>query len=241
MKDKVRTEKNRTHYEGAISLFIFYLSSFSLVAILTITPLMSEASSQDIAGLLKDHLKEKYPWADVKIDNPVVDNPIPQEVPVRVTVEKGPPGKTLFSLEFRDGKRVAVSADVKAFDQVVMTKRPFGKGYFLQEDDVYTTLVDITKIPKDALKDPRSVIGKQLTRSTVTNIAVTAAMVSDMPSVKKGQKVTLVVEGEGFSITAKGEMRENGRVGAPVKVINLASKKTVTGVLLDEHTVRVDF
>ena len=42
-------------------------------------------------------------------------------------------------------------------------------------------------------------------------------------------------------IATSGETRENAYVDDVVKVVNLASKKTVTGILVDENTVRVDY
>jgi len=59
--------------------------------------------------------------------------------------------------------------------------------------------------------------------------------------VKRGRRVTLVAERGGVRIATGGETRENAYVDDAVKVLNLASKKTVTGILVDENTVRVDF
>jgi len=59
--------------------------------------------------------------------------------------------------------------------------------------------------------------------------------------VKRGRKVTLVAEGGGMRIATHGETRENAYVDDAVKAVNLASKRTVTGILVDENTVRVDF
>jgi flagella basal body P-ring formation protein FlgA len=53
--------------------------------------------------------------------------------------------------------------------------------------------------------------------------------------------VTLVAESGGVRISTMGETRENAYIEDAVKVTNLSSKKTVTGILIDENTVRVAF
>jgi len=67
------------------------------------------------------------------------------------------------------------------------------------------------------------------------------SMVSDKTLVKRGQRVVLVVESPDFNITAVGEIKENAYVGSYVKAMNLTSKKVITGLLIDENTVEVEF
>ena len=53
--------------------------------------------------------------------------------------------------------------------------------------------------------------------------------------------MVLLVENDQFKITALGEVKEMGRKGDRIKLINLTSKKEVYGKVLDANTVRVDF
>jgi len=66
-------------------------------------------------------------------------------------------------------------------------------------------------------------------------------MVKDRTLVKKGQTVFLIVESPKFTIRTTGEIRANAYVGSQAKVINPASKKIISGVLIDENTVKVEF
>ncbi len=191
--------------------------------------------------VLSDYLKEHYPWAEVGIENLTFTAPVPNEPPVRVTVDKGPPGRTVFSLEFAEGRKIGATADVKALDQIVMTARAFRKGYRVQAGDVYTKLTDAARIPSGAVRNPDDVIDKMLTRSVTANTPLLSGMVTDMPLVKRGQRVTLVIDAPTFRMTAPGETREGSYVGSDVKAVNTASRKTVTGQLVDENTVMVDF
>jgi flagella basal body P-ring formation protein FlgA len=191
--------------------------------------------------LLTAYIKEHYPWAEIEMNNLALSGKVPDEAPFRILLEKGPPGRTVFLMEFKNGQKVKATAEVKALDWVVMSARAFKKGYRIQEGDIYMKLTDVTRIPGAALKSADLAIGKLLTRSLIANTPLLSSMVSDMPMVKKGQRVTLIIDAPHFRMTAPGEMREGNYVGSYVKAVNLASKKPVTGLLVDESTVKVEF
>lgn len=192
-------------------------------------------------AVLSDYLKEHYPWAEVEIKNLVIPGKVPTDGPVRIMVAKGPPGKTVFSMEFGNGKKITATAEVKAFEWVVMTARAFRKGYRIQEGDVYRKLTDAARIPSGAFKSADLVINSLLIRSVTANTPVLSGMITDMPLVKRGQRVTLVIDAPNFRMAAPGELKEGNYVGSYVKAVNLASKKTVIGQLIDENTVKVEF
>jgi flagella basal body P-ring formation protein FlgA len=106
---------------------------------------------------------------------------------------------------------------------------------------MYPTLMESGRMPKNAVRAEDRIIGKALVRAIVPNVPITEDMVSEMPVVKRGRKVVLSVEASGFSIKTMGETRQDASVGDYVKVVNLNSKKIVTGLLVDENTVRVEY
>lgn len=192
-------------------------------------------------AVLSDYIKEHYPWAEVEIKNLVFHGKVPEDAPIRIMVDKGPPGKTVFSLEFENGQKITATAEVRALDWIVMSARPFRKGYRFQEGDVYMKLTDAARIPGGAVRNAGLVIDKILTRSVLVNTPILSGMVTDAPPVKRGQKVTLVIDAANFRMTASGETREGSYVGSYVKAVNSASRKTVVGQLLDANTVKVEF
>jgi flagella basal body P-ring formation protein FlgA len=98
----------------------------------------------------------------------------------------------------------------------------------------------VEKIPTGAVTDLQAVVGKTLTRSIGGNLPIVDHYLAGSPLVKRGRKVTLLVETGRIRITTTGEIRDNAYVNASVRAVNLASKNTVTGILIDENTVRVD-
>lgn len=221
---------------GAIAICLVHLIWFLL---LTSPSAIAQLWSPE-AGL-KAYLKDNYPWTEIEIHDLIIAREIPDGQPVKIGVDKGPPGKTVFVIEFKNGVKITATAYVKAFDWIVMSGRAFRKGYCLQKDDVFGKLIDVTRIPKGAIKSPEQVVGKPLTRSIIANIPLVDNMVTDTPAVKKGRRLILLVESPSFIITAIGEIKENGHIGSQVKAVALASKKVISGLLVDENTIKVEF
>ena len=123
----------------------------------------------------------------------------------------------------------------------MVASRRLWKGRPLAEDDVCLARTEIGKIPAGAFRDPKEVVGKAVSRSIGPNMPVLPQHVAGTKLVKRGRMVTLVAESGGVRISTMGETRENAYIEDVVKVTNLSSKKTVTGILIDENTVRVAF
>jgi flagella basal body P-ring formation protein FlgA len=190
---------------------------------------------------LRTYLKAHYPWAEVDISDLQMSAVPPAERPAAIIVEKTPPGRSMFRFAFRRGRSIVVTALVKTFDRVFMSRNAFRKDYVLRQGDIYPTLMETCRIPRGAVREENRLLGKPLVRSIIQNAPLTDGMVSETPIVKRGHTVVLSVDSSVFSIKAMGETRQDAAVGDYVKVMNLSSKKIVTGLLVDEGTVRVEY
>jgi flagella basal body P-ring formation protein FlgA len=228
-------ERSRARME-----YRFILSFFFLIMLIPHTTDANDAS-QVLGTALRNYLKENYPWAETEIHELLVNQDFPEELPERIMVKKGPPGRTIFVLQYKNGRRITATALVRAFDWVVMTRRAYKKGYSLQQEDLFVTLMDVSHLPRGAIQETDQAIGKSLTRPTLPHMPLVDSMIRESASVKKGKRVTLVAESPGFTITVHGELKENSEVGSPVKAMNLNSRETVVGILIDESTIKVDF
>ncbi len=198
-------------------------------------------SEESIENKLKSYLKNNYPWDEIELYDLKLSSKV-SAAPKRIFIEKPPPGRTVFSIELEDGVRISATATVKAFDMVVVSRGAFRRGYTLQDGDVYVSFLDVSRIPRDTVKDMDAALGKKLTRSIIANAPIDATMLmNESQVVKKGQKVALVIESPYLSIMTMGMIKETGQVGNYVRAINIASNKIVTGLLMDENTVKVRF
>lgn len=213
----------------------------AFVIFLIVMPGLASAASWDAGDALKTYIKEHYPWAEVVVSDVRLSSEAPARPPASITVEKTPPGRSVFRLRFADGRKVTASATVKVFDRVMMSRGAFRKGHVLMKEDVYATLMESARIPKGAIRHESGVYGKSLTRSIVSGVPLTDAMVSGTAVVKRGRRIVIYAEAPGFTVKTVGELKQDASVGEQVSALNLASKKTIRGQLVDVDTVRVGF
>jgi len=212
----------------------------AVVSVIILMPLsLPGAASWSPERELSVYIEEHYPWEVIEINNIEVLGEVGDEAPEAIIVEKGPIGKALFSFLFKPDKKVFVRADIRAFDRVVKSKRPYRKRHVIRANEVYSEKMDIRKIPNNAVKDPGKIIGKSLRRSIIANIPISEDMVEHSQVVKRGRMVVLIINRNGLRISTAGKIKEKGYVGSQVKAVNLSSNKEVMGVLVDEHTVEV--
>jgi len=245
MRENRRQDTGISSQESAVSrqLSKVRITKSVYCLLFTVCCLLSTAVmavSWDPEEVLRQYLADNYPWARIEISGVKILGTIPDNAPNSIIVKKGPIGKGEFLFVFDDGEKMAVKADVRAFDNVVKSKRPFKKGYVLSNEDVYLSEMDIKKMPKSSVQDPEEIIGKPLRMSIMANITLTENVVEKSQVVDKGKQVVLLFNARGFNISAAGETREKGYVGTAVKAINVSSKKEVRGVLIDERTVKVE-
>jgi len=234
-------EDRQTDPEGALFRASRFFLVFSAIALAACAPAAGHAGGPAPAEILRTYVLGHRPWVDVEVRNLVLSPDPPAGSPRRIVVERGLPGRTVFAMEYGDGITVKATADVAAFGDVVASARPLSKERPLKEGDVFLVRMEVEKIPTGAVTDLQAVVGKTLTRQIGANLPIVERYLAASPLVKRGGKVTLLVETGGIRITTTGETRDNAYVHTSVRAVNLASRKTVTGILIDENTVRVDF
>lgn len=224
-------------FRAARSFLVLSAAALAVYA----TPSAAHAAGPAPAEILRTYVLEHRPWTDVEVRNLALSADPPAGNPRRIIVERGLPGRTVFAMEYGDGITVKATADVAAFEDVVVSARPLSKERPLKEGDVCLVRMGVEKIPAGAVTDLQAVLGKSSTRRIGANLPIIDRYLAGSPLVKRGGRVTLLVESGGIRITTTGETRDNAYVHSSVRAVNLASRKTVTGILIDENTVRVDF
>lgn len=209
-----------------ISFFILLPSSFAE----TWTP-------EDV---LKEYLLENYPWEEIEVSGVDMPGRLNDERPESIQVVKGPLGRSIFSFMFSNNERILVQADVRAYGQVIMSRRSFQKNHVIEEEDIYLAKMDTRRMPRNALRDPEKIMGKSFKRSINANLPIEEDMIEMYEMVERGRRVILLMNHEGMTIRADGKTKEKGYVGKTVRAINVSSKKVVSGVLIDENTVKIE-
>jgi len=196
------------------------------------------ADAIEVRDIIDSFIRANYPWSDIEISGVRVYGNLPDRTPDEIVVERGPLGKSVFSLRYGE-KVIRVRANVSAYENVIKSKRPFRKDHIIQEDDIYLERIDVRTMPGGAIENPLVVLGKPLKRSITANVIITEDMIQKSRVVKRGRPVTLIVRYKGMTVTAQGKLKEKAYVGSVVRAINLSSRREVTGVLIDENTIEV--
>jgi flagella basal body P-ring formation protein FlgA len=98
-----------------------------------------------------------------------------------------------------------------------------------------------TEIPAGALGTMPELVDLEVVRPVRAGEVLTPGMVRQRLVVRRGDVVTLVLEGHGFRITSKGLAVADARRGEALRVVNPSSKRESLGRVEGPGLVRVPF
>jgi flagellar basal body P-ring formation protein FlgA len=147
----------------------------------------------------------------------------------------------LFLINGREAKKVRVSGRIDLYAEVVVARQSLRKHDEIQEKDVQLATRNISFLPQDVVTEVETILGQRTTMTINGREVIRRSMVEVPPLVKKGDRVLMAINNSQFKITTWGEIKEEGRRGDRVKLINLSSKREVYGKVLDSNTVQVEF
>ena len=169
------------------------------------------------------------------------------EVFLDARAHEGPVGSAfmaatvLVRVNGRDYQTLSLTFRVGRYRQVVVAARPLEPKTVLGAADFRIDSVSSTELPVDALpaiSDPGDL---EVLRPVKSGEVITPRMLRQKIAVKRGEIVTLILEGRGFRITTQGQAVEDARRGDSVRVVNVTSKRDVLGKVEGPGIVRVPF
>jgi flagella basal body P-ring formation protein FlgA len=141
----------------------------------------------------------------------------------------------------RTTRSATVNFRVNPLQDVVIAVRELGRRAVITAGDVRVERRLQSRLPANAVRDVQEVLGREVTRPLAPGEIVTAPAVTAPMIIRRGSVVSVVVEGANFKIVARGVAAEDGAQGAPIRVVNAASRREVVGRVEDERTVRIPF
>lgn len=154
-------------------------------------------------------------------------------------------GATSFTVTFRvDGnieKRLYGTAEIEVTQEVVTTTRPFARHETITAEDIRMTSMNLARLPRRVLLTPDEVIGKQTKRPIQAHALIHTYEVQELPLIRKGDAVLILVESHALKVSTMGEALEAGQQGDTIRVKNISSDREVRGVVVDRKTVRIPF
>jgi len=206
-----------------------------------------EAAGRQVRKRLEAQPDAHGPWAVVAASRPG-DLRIPTGAVELIAQVQGEPsmqssvGATVaIKVDGRPFQTVPLSLRVGRFQDVVVAARPLDPRAPLAAGDLRLITRASTELPEGALLTMPDVSDLDVTRPVREGEILTASLVRRRVIVKRGEIVTLLLEGPGFRIVAQGVASADARRGDTVKVTNVTSKRDAVGKVDAPGVVRVPF
>ena len=138
-------------------------------------------------------------------------------------------------------KRAVVSPYVRLSDRIVVTARALKKGDVVTADDLAYSDRDRADSPGDAVRDLAALVGLRSKRALAGDQLLREGDFEPVPIVERGDRVMLVLQSGALLIQVTGQAKERGATGDWIRVVNLDSKRELTGRVDREGRVHVAF
>jgi flagella basal body P-ring formation protein FlgA len=133
---------------------------------------------------------------------------------------------------------VYVAVSIKVTGEVVVTTAPVKRGQVLAAEDVRLERADMTQLPADVITDLQRAVGKSASVAFPAGFTLREDMLRAPFAVTAGQRVRILFQGEGFTVSSEGRALSSAGVGEPIQV-RAASGKLLSGVVQESGVVLV--
>lgn len=211
-----------------------------------------EISKQQIRNVIHKYLTRNMPWDknQARIKRIKVDRSIKVPRGRISTIISIPPqndflGNLPVSVDLSVNqikiKRVWATAYIEVLTDVVLAKKPLGRNQIISKKDVVIEKMDLANLPADIITQIADVIGKRVKKKLKPGTVLRKDFVTLPAIVKKGDLVLIIAQSKDLMITTQGIIKEKGRVGDRIRVVNLDSNKTIYARVKNSSTVQVNW
>ncbi len=124
---------------------------------------------------------------------------------------------------------------------VVVASRSISRDQVITAADISVEKRDAGDLSGSFLTDPNQLIGKAVTRLVTAGAVIAPDQVQSVRLIHRGDRVTLVAQGEGLAVRSVGVALADAGVGERVSVRNESSRRVVEGVVNKEGLVVTDW
>jgi len=114
-----------------------------------------------------------------------------------------------------------------------------GAGATVQEADLQWISVRTDRLIGNVVTDSRQLVGMTTKRPLRTGQMLRGSDLVMTPAIRKNTLVTLALQSGQMNLTVTGRALEDAAIGQPIRVVNVNSKKELTGIVRDSTTIVV--
>ncbi len=135
--------------------------------------------------------------------------------------------------------KLFVPVRIARFADVLIVRHALPRGHVLTPADLRTERRDLGNQIRAYVSDLAHLPGRRLKRPVIAGTPLTHAMVDAENIVRRGQKVTLLVEEGGMQIRMTGKALADGAKDQRIRVENTSSRRVVEGVVRSPEVVEI--
>ena len=199
-----------------------------------------------------DHLVKALPWDKESLEINVYyqgkDITLPfgkKDLIYKIMGSSQRAGRVPMILEIRVNdqfqKRIRLNTKVMVSQQVIKTKRAVKRGEILSNDEIRVETVQTERPSQNAITNIDHALGYEAARNLPVGKILIPNFIKRPALGNRGDKILIMAQKGGMTITTPGILKEDGYENAMVRVLNIESKKVIYGRLVDSNTVKVRF
>lgn len=189
-----------------------------------------------------DSLGHEYSIQILNIDHRLKVKKCPSPIEVNLAAGVIKAGKNTLNVHCNSGTswRIFMSANIKLFGYAITAKTPLRKGHQIQKNDLELKKTELTNLRFPYLKDANQAVNYVLKKRLNRGDIVSVNNLSKPILIKKGDSIEILATNKGFQISMKGVALKSGSKGDKITAKNLKTRRTIQGIILDKHTVKVN-
>ena len=199
-----------------------------------------------------DHLVKALPWDKESLEINVYyqgkDITLPfgkKDLIYKIMGSSQRAGRVPMILEIRVNdqfqKRIRLNTKVLVSQQIIKTKRAVKRGEILSNDEIRVETVQTERPSQNAITNIDHALGYEAARNLPVGKILIPNFIKRPALGNRGDKILIMAQKGGMTITTPGILKEDGYENAMVRVLNIESKKVIYGRLVDSNTVKVRF
>lgn len=131
------------------------------------------------------------------------------------------------------------NANVQVFGHVTVASRVLNRGAILRAADLRTERRELSALTSGYETVPERLVGQRLQRALTAGAVVPPNAVRAVPTVRRGETVTIVIESQGMKVSSSGAALSDGYLGQRLQVRNASSERVVEGVVIEGRRIEI--
>jgi flagella basal body P-ring formation protein FlgA len=132
-----------------------------------------------------------------------------------------------------------VSGSIYETIDIPVLNHAMGAGATVQESDLQWISMRTDRLIGNVITDARQLVGMTTKRPLRTSQMLRGSDLVMTPAIRKNSLVTLALQSGQMNLTVTGKALEDAAIGQSIRVVNVNSKKELTGIVRDGSTIVV--